>query len=145
MFGPNSKYVHVRSRLGPHANGVVETWNTVPPPGPVSPTAYVFTGVTVPDGADLSEVKPAAFVAVTVNVYEVPAVRPSTVTVPAVVAVLVMLPETDATVYFVMAEPPVNVGAVNVTVAVVDPVAVAVVMLGAPGAPATITSGDWVA
>ena len=62
--------------------------------------------------------------------------------VPAVVAVLVMLPETDATVYPVMSAPPVSVGAVNATVAVVDPVAVAVVMLGTPGAPATITSGD---
>ena len=97
--------------------------------------------MTDADGSDGSEV-PYVFFAVTVNVYEVPAVRPSTVTVPAVVAVLVMVPDTDATVYCVMSEPPVNVGAVNVTVAVVLFVAVAVPIPGAVGRPNVATGAD---
>ena len=57
--------VQVRSKLGPHANGVVETRNTLPPPGPVSPTAYEVVGVTGADGADAPEV-PRVSVAVAV-------------------------------------------------------------------------------
>jgi hypothetical protein len=44
-----------------------------------------------------------------------------------------MLPGVLVAVYDVMADPPLLAGAVNVTVAVVVPVAVAVPMVGAPG------------
>ena len=56
----------------------------MPPPGPVSPTthvppaAHVTTGVTEFDAADATDV-PAEFVAVTVNVYAEPEVKPVTV------------------------------------------------------------------
>jgi hypothetical protein len=45
----------------------------------------------------------------------------------------VLLPTLLVTVYWVIVNPPVSAGAVNATVAVVDPVAVAVPMVGAPG------------
>lgn len=99
-------------------------------------------GVTVADAADGSEV-PYVFVAVTVNVYEVPGVSPVTVKVPAVVRVLPLPPAGfDVTVYAVMGEPPSDVGAVNVTVAVVLPVAVGVTMTGARGTPRAKMSDD---
>ena len=99
-------------------------------------------GVTVADAADGSEV-PYVFVAVTVNVYEVPGVSPVTVKVPAVVRVLLLPPAGfDVTVYAVMGEPPSDVGAVNVTVAVVLPVAVGVTMTGARGTPRAKMSDD---
>jgi len=56
----------------------------MPPPGPVLPTthvppvAHVATGVTEFDAADATDV-PWLFVAVTVNVYAVPDVKPVTV------------------------------------------------------------------
>ena len=56
----------------------------MPPSGPVSPTthvppvAQVIVGVTEFDAADATDV-PAEFVAVTVNVYAVPEVKPVTV------------------------------------------------------------------
>ena len=33
-----SRYVHFAFRSSPHVNGVVATWNTMPPPGPMSLT-----------------------------------------------------------------------------------------------------------
>ena len=99
-------------------------------------------GVTVADAADGSEV-PYVFVAVTVNVYEVPGVSPVTVKVLAVVRVLLIPPAGfDVTVYAVMGEPPVDVGAVNTTVAVVLPVAVEVPIPGAVGRPNVATDED---
>ena len=99
-------------------------------------------GVTVDDAADGSEV-PYVFVAVTVNVYEVPGVSPVTVKVPAVVRVLLVPPTGfDVTTYSVMGDPPVSVGAVNATVAVVLFVAVAVPIPGAVGRPNVATGED---
>jgi hypothetical protein len=74
-------------------------------------------------------------VAVTVNVYAVPAVNPVTVIVPdpAWLSVPVIPPGEEVAVYEVIATPPLNPGAVNATVALVVPVAVAVPIVGAPG------------
>ena len=70
-------------------------------------------GTTAEDGAEAALV-PFAFVAVTVNVYEVPLVRP--VTVQLVVAVVqVNPPGEEVTVYPVMAVPPLFDGAVHET------------------------------
>lgn len=61
---------------------------------------------------------PAAFVAVTVNVYAVPLVRPMTMAVVVAVAVVVeIFPGLEVIVYDVIAEPPFDAGAVYVTVA----------------------------
>ena len=48
-------------------------------------------------------------------------------------------PGLDVAVYLVIAAPPFDVGAVNATVAVVDPGTVAAPITGAPGAPITAT------
>jgi hypothetical protein len=52
---------------------------------------------------------------------------------PACESVPVIPPGLDVAVYEVIAVPPLLAGAVNATVAVVDPVAVAVPIVGAPG------------
>jgi hypothetical protein len=83
--------------------------------------------------AELAALVPMAFVAVTVNVYAVPVVRPETV-IGEEAPVPVILPGLDVTVYPVIAEPPSLVEAVNVTEAVVAPVAVAVPITGILGA-----------
>lgn len=80
---------------------------------------------------DAAEV-PAALVAVTVNVYEVPLVRPVTVAAVAPVVVAVCPPGAAVTVYPVMVEPPLLAGAVHVTAAWVF-LGVAVTAVGAPG------------
>ena len=73
-------------------------------------------GVTAFDGADAGPV-PDPLVALTVNVYAVPIVRPVAVHGDPTQAILA--PPGDAvTVYPVTGAPPVDVGAVNVTVAV---------------------------
>ena len=78
-------------------------------------------GATLVDGTielELDELIPVAkeLVAVTVNVYAVPLVKPVTVAdVPVVVAVT--LPGADVTVYWVVAAPPLDAGAVHETVA----------------------------
>ena len=97
--------------------------------------------VTGPEGADASEVRPAAFVAVTVNVYTVPAVSPLTFMAPSPGCSKVPDPPAglDVAVYFVIVALPFDVGAVNATFAVVDPVTVAAPIIGAPGAPITFT------
>jgi hypothetical protein len=68
-------------------------------------------------------------------VYAVLAVNPVTVIVPEPPVTKVPVPPAglDVAVYDVAAGTPVNAGAVYVTVAVVDPVAVAVPIVGAPG------------
>jgi len=81
--------------------------------------------------AELGELVPLTFVAVTVNVYAVPLVRPVT-EIGLVEPVPVKLPGFDVTVYPVIAEPPLLVGAVNVIDAWAFP-AVAVPIVGALG------------
>jgi hypothetical protein len=85
--------------------------------------------------AELAALCPTALVALTVNVYAVPVVKPDTVMVPepAVARVPVRPPGEDVAVYKVIAVPPLLAGAVYVTVAAVGVVAVAVPIVGAPG------------
>jgi hypothetical protein len=63
------------------------------------------------------------------------ALKPDTVIVPepAWLSVPVIPPGEDVAVYDVIVAPPLLAGAVNATVAVVEPVAVAVPIVGAPG------------
>jgi hypothetical protein len=86
--------------------------------------------------AELANPVPTELVAVTVNVYAVPPVKPDTVIVPdpACDNVAVTDPGLDVAIYFVIVAPPLLAGAVNATVADVAPVAVAVPIVGAPGA-----------
>jgi len=88
-------------------------------------------GVTAALGDDAGEV-PAALVAVTVNVYAVPLVRPVTVAVVAPVVVAVLPPGLEVAVYPVTGEPPSATGAVQPTSASALP-AVAITAVGAPG------------
>ena len=74
---------------------------------------------------------PAPFVALTLNVYEVQAVNPDTVTGEEA-DVPVMHPGVEVAVYVVIAALPVSAGAVNVIDAL-SPEAVAVPIVGAPG------------
>jgi hypothetical protein len=71
-------------------------------------------------------------------VYAVPVVNPLTV-MGELEPVPVKLPGEEIAVYPVIALPPSDAGAVNATVAVVGPVAVAVPIVGAPGTEATNT------
>ena len=102
-------------------------------------TPGTVAGTTAPDAVDAEPV-PAAFVAVTVNVYEVPFVRP--VTVQLVVAVVqVSDPGEDVTVYPVIALPPLLEGAVQETATWVDP-NTPDTPVGAPGTVAGTTADD---
>jgi len=95
-----------------------------------------LAGVTLFEGADASPV-PIEFVAVTVKVYAVPLVRPVTVIGDA--APLATIPPGDeVAVYVVIAEPPVEAGGVNATVACALP-AVAVPIVGGPGTAPGVT------
>ena len=87
-------------------------------------------GVTEFDAA-LGALVPTAFVAVTVNVYDVPLTSPVTV-IGLADPVANIPPGIEVTVYVTIAEPPSLAGGVNVTVACVFP-AVAVPITGAPG------------
>jgi hypothetical protein len=75
---------------------------------------------------------PTLLLAFTVNVYAVSGVNPDTV-IGLLEPVAVILPGLLVAVYDVMAVPPLLAGAVNATVAVALPVAVAVSIVGAPG------------
>ena len=101
------------------------------------------TSVTGVEGSDGAEV-PFAFVAVTVNVYGVFGVSPLTVIVPepAWDTVPVKEPVSEVAVYLVIAEPPLDAGNVNATVADVDPAAVTTPMVGAPGTVTGVTGAD---
>lgn len=99
-------------------------------PGGV-PVTVSRRGITALDRADGAPV-PAALVATTLNVYVVPLVRPAKV-IGEAAPVAVAPPGLAVTVYPVIALPPVDTGAVNVTVASAFP-ALAVPMVGAPGA-----------
>ena len=71
------------------------------------------TGVMAAEGAEAALV-PAELVALTVNVYAVPLVRPITVHVrPPVVEQCLLVSATDVAVYAVMAAPPSELGAVH--------------------------------
>jgi len=98
--------------------------------------------VTLFDAA-LAALVPIAFVAVTVNVYDVPPDKPLTVIVPepAWLKVPVKLPGEEVAVYVVIVEPPSLAGAVNGTEAVVAET-VAVPIVGAPGTLAVDTLFD---
>ena len=78
---------------------------------------------------------PAELVAVTVNVYAVPAVNPviAIVPLPACEIDPVIPPGEEVAVYEVIAAPPTDTGAVKETLAVVAPVDVAVTEVGASG------------
>ena len=101
-------------------------------------------GVTDSDRPDGSEVSPAAFVAVTVNLYAVPDVSPLTMMVPepACDSVPVVPPGIDVAVYFVIGEPPFDDGAVNATLAVVESDTVAAPITGALGDVNVVTDPD---
>ena len=95
--------------------------------------------VTEDDGSELTLV-PAAFAAVTVNVYAVIWVRPIIVTdVPFVVAVTP--PGSDVTVYPVIGLPPSEAGAVHETTARTSD-GIADTLVGAPGTRAGVTGVD---
>ena len=75
----------------------------------------VVAGVAADEGADVPLV-PAELVAVTVNVYGVPLVRPRTVQLVVTPSGVVQVcPPEEVTVYEVMGEPPVVVGATQET------------------------------
>jgi len=85
---------------------------------------------------------PAPLVAITVNVYAVPFARPFTVIeVQGAVHVPVIAEGDEVAVKRVIADPPLDAGAVNVTVACALP-AVAVPMVGAPGTVSGVTLLD---
>ena len=95
-------------------------------PGGVATTV----GLTVFEGGDIAPV-PAELVAATVKVYSTPLTRPLTVTGDAL-AVTVIPPGDDLTVYWVTDAPPELTGAEKLMVALVAP-AVALTFVGAPG------------
>ena len=103
-------------------------------PGAVAGT----TGVTAALGLEPA-LLPTALVAVTVNVYAVPLVRPVTVQLVAVVQVLVPPVGLEVTAYPVMALPPLLTGAVQDTTACPLPGA-AVTSVGAPGVVLGVTA-----
>ena len=111
---------------------------------PVALTAVGAPGTvegTTAAEADEAEPVPLTFVAVTVNVYEVPFVNP--VTVHEVVAVEhVNEPGEDVTVYPVIAAPPVDTGAVQDTTDWVLAAPVALTAVGAPGTVEGTTAAD---
>lgn len=87
------------------------------------------------DALDASEA-PLELRAVTMNVYEVEGLNPviGIVPEPAWERVAVIEPGVEVAVYEIIVDPPSDAGAVKSTVAVVVPVAVAVPIIGAPGA-----------
>jgi hypothetical protein len=100
-------------------------------------------GTAAPEAAEATDV-PSAFVAVTVNVYDVPLVRPATVhEVDEVVHVFD--PGEDVTVYPVIVDIPSSAGAVHVTTDWALPFEVAETPVGGSGTDATavtVTSDD---
>ena len=116
-----------------------------PPPAEPPPEAGGAAGVTAPLIAD-TELVPMAFVAVTVNVYAVPFVRPVTVIGDAP-PVAEKPPTVEVTVYAVIEEPPSLLGDVNAMVACPSP-PVTVPIVGASGAvagPDEEAVNDWLA
>ena len=97
--------------------------------------------VTEDDGSELALV-PAAFSAVTANVYAVFCVRPVIVT-EVLVVVAVTPPGSDVTVYSVIGLPPSEAGAVHETTAETS-LGVANTSVGASGGPMGITTLEGV-
>ena len=85
---------------------------------------------------------PAALVAVTVNVYAVPLVRPFTVHDVVPVVVQRKAPGEEVAVYPVMAVPPVEAGAVHDTTEEALAFEVAVTTVGAPGTVAGVAAAE---
>jgi hypothetical protein len=101
-----------------------------------APGAPTTTALETADGGPV----PSVFVAVTVNVYEVPFVNP--VTVSGLADPNAISPPGDAvTVYVLIARPPSEDGGLKLTVACPFPGA-AVTSRGAPGAPVGVTAAD---
>jgi hypothetical protein len=98
------------------------------------------TGVTAVEGKDGKEF-PTPFLATTVNVYGVPLVRP-VISQPfaGFVVTHVSPPGAEVTVYSTIADPPLSVGAVKVTVAFPGAVDVAVTEVGAMEIVAGVTA-----
>jgi len=101
----------------------------------------VVYGVTAADAVE-ALLGPAALVALTVNVYAVPLVRP-TIVIGLVVPVAVIFPGFEVTVYPVIALPPFDAGAVKLTIACALP-AVALTAVGASGVVYGVTAADAV-
>jgi len=99
-------------------------------------TVGTGTGITADEAAEATEL-PTELVATTVKVYDIPFVKPVTVS-GELAPVAVKLPGLDVTVYKVIALPPMFSGAVNDTVACTFP-AVAITPVGGPGAVETET------
>ena len=117
-------------QVGPPPESVAVAAPVMPGGVPVTVSRRGTTALDAADGAPV----PATLFAVTTNVYDVPLVRPVTV-MGEVAPVAVAPPGLAVTVYPVIADPPADAGAVNVTVASSLP-AIAVPMVGAPGATA---------
>ena len=100
-------------------------------------------GTALLDGSEELPV-PAGFVAVTVNVYDVPFVRPSTVQLRAPLVVQVFEPGEDVTVYPVTDAPPFSTGAVQDTTDETFAVDVAETAVGAPGTVAGTAAAEAV-
>jgi hypothetical protein len=101
------------------------------------------SGVTELEAAEAGP-GPSTLDATTVNVYETPSVNPVTTWLSAVDPAFESTPPAglDVTVYPVIAEPPFDAGALNVTVACAFP-AVAVPMTGAPGVVEGVTAFEF--
>lgn len=110
---------------------------------PAGALQFPRPGLTEVDQPDQPDV-PTAFDAFTLNLYEVPAVSPVTVTVPEPdwETVPVIPPNSEVAKYCVIDEPPLDTGAVKATVTEVDPVTVTAPMAGAPGANAGTIEPD---
>ena len=106
---------------------------------PVGAPGAIAAGVTAAEAPEAVPV-PTLFVAVTVNVYAVPLVRPVTV-IGEEGPVAVRPPGEAVTVYPVIGEPPVFVGAVKLTVAL-PLLTLALIPVGVPGAVAAGLTED---
>lgn len=103
---------------------------------PIVGTPGIVAGITLLEAAE-ADPAPTALVAVTVKVYAVPLVSP--VTVRGLDAPVAVLPSgLEATVYEMIAKPPLDAGAAKLTVAAVLP-ATADPIVGAPGTAAGTT------
>lgn len=98
------------------------------------------TGVTAADGVEFEEL-PTEFLATAVNVYAVPLVNP-VISHPVLgfVVVQVSPPGEEVTMYSVIADPPLSVGAVKVIVAFPGALEVEVTPVGATGTVAGVTA-----
>jgi hypothetical protein len=110
------------------------------PATPVGAPA-IADGITVFDGSDALLI-PARFVAVTVNVYDVPFMRPATVQEVAVVAVQVRPPGEAVTVYPVIEIPPSLTGAIHEITDEAFAAEVAETSVGGPGTAAGTTAAE---